>query len=453
MKVLCRLLRTMLAMAFIMALSSCAKDYYDVIPETSPAVAAVDFAQIQAENGLEGIKNVLPFTSGIDFADPAYAFVSPGGYYGIVVAVDDEKKLQKAAAASKNFTQRDNSSGLHWAVWNSSWQVAWNNNALLVMGPVVAGEQPLMRRTVSAMFKSSGGIGNSDLFGRLEKMKGGVKLVARLSALPSVLRAMLSMQVSGDADADSVLLESSCSLGSDGEIIMSNELTAANGGELSKASELKPYNGGMDNERIANGTMAYMLMGIDGRKLADRLRAGKSAKGIWTAMNAMADFNKIIGGIDGDALLSLDGIDGKGNMIFSLVADIKDGSFTDGISQWKADNPQGRVEKTADGGYRCSFNGKSLEIGVRKDGRLVCRYGTKAQGKAGIGEQPISPHDAKGRTCYAKAFPRSLAKASFIESLFGGKLNGLLCKYASVTYSSHDLWRSEIVFKPLKQPK
>ena len=453
MNVVRRFFRSVFAVALAMALSSCGKDYYDVIPETSPAVASVDFAQLAAEHGLDGMKNALPFTSGIDFTRPAYAFISPNGYYGVVLAVDDEKDVLNAVSASKDFSQRDNSAGLHWAVWNSNWQVAWNDNALLVIGPVVAGEQPFMRRTVSAMFKSGSGIGGSELFGRLEKMQGGAKLVARLSSLPSVLRTMLSLQVSGEADADSVLLESSCTFGEDGGIIMRNELTAAGGGELPKPSELKPYKGGMDGERVADGSMAYALMGIDGRKLAGRLRADKSAKGIWAAMNVVADFGKIIGGIDGDALLSLDGIDEKGGMSFSLVAEIKDASFLDGISQWEKDNSQGKVEKTRDGGYKCSLNGKSFEFGVRKDGRLLCRYGAKAAGKAEEVVQPDFPHEAKGKLCYARAFPRSIAQTPFAEGLFGGKLYGLLCKYAAVVYSSHDAWRSEIVLEPLKHTK
>ncbi len=447
--------KSVFAVALAMALSSCGKAYYDIIPESSPAVASLDFAQIAAEteSGLNGMKNVLPFTSGIDLTQPAYAFVSPGGYYGVVVAVDDEKDVLDAVSASKEFSQRDNSSGLHWAVWKSNWQMAWNGGALLVIGPVVAGEQSFMRRTVSAMFKSGGGIGGSDLFGRLEKMPGGAKLVARLSSLPSVLRTMLSLQVLGEADADSVLLESSCSFGAGGKIVMKNELTAADGGELPKPSGLKPYRGGMDGERLTGGSMAYAFMGIDGRKLAERLRADRSAKGFWAAMNVVADFGKIIGGIDGDALLSLDGIDGKGGMNFSLVAEIKDASFLDGISQWKKDNPQGKPERTSDGGYKCSLNGKSFEFGVRKDGRLLCRYGAKAGGKAAEGVPLVFPHDTKGRLCYAKAFPRSIAHTPFVEGLFGGKLHGLLNKYATVVYSAHDAWRSEIVLEPIKHPK
>lgn len=438
-----------------MALSSCGKAYYDIIPETSPAVASFDFAQIAAEteNGLESMKDVLPFTSGIDFTQPAYAFISPNGYYGVVVAVDDAKDVLNAVSVSKDFSQRDNSSGLHWAVWKSNWQVAWNGDALLLIGPVVAGEQSFMRRTVSAMFKSGGGIGGSELFGRLEKMQGGAKLVARLSSLPSVLRTMLSLQITGESDADSVLLESSCSFGAGGEIIMKNELVTANGGELPKPSGLKPYRGGMDGERLADGSMVYMLMGIDGRKLAERLHADKSAKGIWAAMNVVADFGKIIGGIDGDALLSLDDIDEKGDMSFSLVAEIRDAAFLDGVSQWKRDNPQCRLEKTSDGGYKCSLNGKSLEFGVRKDGRLLCRYGAKAVGKAAEGVLADFPNEAKGKLCYAKAFPRSIAQTPFVEGLFGGKLHGLLGKYATVDYSSQGAWRSEIVLEPIKHPK
>ena len=304
MNVMYRFLGIWLLVACALCFTSCGKAYYNVIPESSPAIASFDFTQMASEAGedVKALTDILPLKSGIDFSQPAYGFISPNGYYGVVVAVDDEDDLAREIQKSHDFSAVDRSSDLHWALWKSNWQLAWNDEALLMLGPVVAGEQSFMRRTVSAMFNSSKGIDRSPLFESLEKQGGNAKMVARLSCLPALLRGMLALQCSGSVDADSVILECSCIIADGGQIVMDNELKTTDGGNPAKASGLKQYNGGMSGERLAGNTKAFMLMGMDGEKFAERLGSEKSAKGLFAVLKSTTVMGKVIAAIRGDAL-------------------------------------------------------------------------------------------------------------------------------------------------------
>lgn len=455
MNVMYRFLGIWLLVACALCFASCGKAYYNVIPESSPAIASFDFTQMASEAGedAKALTDILPLKSGIDFSQPAYGFISPNGYYGVVVAVNDEDDLAREIQKSHDFSAVDRSSDLHWALWKSNWQWAWNDEALLMLGPVVAGEQSFMRRTVSAMFNSSKGIDRSPLFESLEKQGGNAKMVARLSCLPALLRGMLALQCSGSVDADSVILESSCIIADGGRIVMDNELKTTDGGNPAKASGLKQYNGGMSGERLAGNTKAFMLMGMDGEKFAERLGSEKSAKGLFAVLKSTTVMGKVIAAIRGDALFSLEDIDKDGNVSLHIVADVKDPAFMDSISQYKKNNPQEHIVKTPDGGYECRVGGKYFAFGIRKDGKLVCRYGKKAELQGEEKSVQAFAAGAKGEMCHAKFFLPEFVGTPFSAGLLGGKTDGLLRKYSGITYSFSGEGRSKIVLEPIKQVK
>ena len=97
MNVMYRFLGIWLLVACALCFASCGKAYYNVIPESSPAIASFDFTQMASEAGedVKALTDILPLKSGIDFSQPAYGFISPNGYYGVVVAVNDEDDLAR----------------------------------------------------------------------------------------------------------------------------------------------------------------------------------------------------------------------------------------------------------------------------------------------------------------------------------------------------------------------
>ncbi len=431
----------------VFALTSCGKDYYDVIPKQSPAIACIDIAQIAADKGLNAkdAAQILPFAEGVDFSQPAYAFVSPNNYYGVVFAVDDEDKIESAMRNSSAFSRIEKSGGLHFVLWKSHWQVAWNGDALLVIGPVVATEQSFMRRTISAMFNSREGVSQGELFSKLESIDGGAKLVARLSALPGFFGKLVSMQISADTDADSVVLKSQISF-SEESIRVTNRMETAGGSTLPQSAEIKPYAGTMDSEQVANTSLGYMLLGLDGQQLVKRLRADKSMRTALAAVNSAIDADRILGSIYGDALVAFNGIDNEGNLSVKLTAEIKDASFMNDVPQWQKENPKANLQKTQDGGWRYNGGGKSMDFNVRKDGKFVCTWNA-AQNVWGNGENlSVLPQKARGKLCSATFNGTQLANMSLLKGFADGKLSDFLKKYGNITYTATDVANSEIVF-------
>lgn len=436
-----------LLMSGVFALTSCGKDYYDVIPKQSPAVACIDIAQIAADNGLNSkdAAQILPFAGSVDFAKPAYAFVSPNNYYGVVFAVDDEGNIESAMRNSSEFSRIEKSGGLHFVLWKGHWQVAWNGDALLVIGPVVATEQSFMRRTISAMFNSREGVSQGELFSKLEGIDGEAKLVARLSALPGFFGKLVSLQISADTDADSVVLKSQISF-SEESIRVTNKIETADGSMLPKSAEIKPYAGAMDSELVANSSLGYMLLGLDGQLLVKRIRADKSMRAALAAVNSAIDADRILGSIYGDALIAFNGIDNEGNLSLKLTAETKDASFMNDVPQWKKDNPHANLQKTQDGGWRYYGGGKCMDFNVRKDGKFVCSWNV-AQNVWGNGENtPVLPQKAKGKLCSATFNGTQLANIPLLKGFAEGKLSDFLKKYSDITYTATDVANSEIVF-------
>lgn len=437
--------------AVVLFLASCGKDYCDVIPKNSPAIACFDVPRMASETGmnLKDIDGILPFAAGADFSRPVYAFVSPNSYYGMVFAVDDAGKIEEATGASGVFSQKEKSGGLHWAVWKNSWQMAWNDDALLVIGPVAATERSFMRRTVGAMFNGSEGISQSGLFAKLESMEGSAKLVARLSSLPGFIGKLMSLQVSGDADADSVVLQSRISF-SPRKIVAENLMKMSDGSDVPKAAGIKPYCGTLDGEHMAADTKGLMLLGLDGQQLVRRIHADKSMRPAVAAMNADIDADRILGSVNGDAAVAFGGIDTKGNMMLSLVAALKDASFMNDVPIWKKDSPKANLQKSVDGYWTYVSGGKRFEFGVRKDGKLECRWGGAGNACGAKPQSPVSYGTPQGKLCHAVLFGEKLAEMPVLKGLFGGKLSEFLKRYPVISYSLSDISRSEMEFSRAK---
>lgn len=162
---------------------------------------------------------------------------------------------------------------------------------------------------------------------------------------------------------------------------------------------------------------------------------------------------KVIAAIRGDALFSLEDIDKDGNVSLHIVADVKDPAFMDSISQYKKNNPQEHIVKTPDGGYECRVGGKYFAFGIIKDGKLVCRYGKKAELQGEEKSVQAFAAGAKGEMCHAKFFLPEFVGTPFFAGLLGGKTDGLLRKYSGITYSFSGEGRSKIVLEPIKQVK
>lgn len=425
-------------------LTSCGKNYYDVIPQSSPAVASVDLRQIATDAGIapSDVAGILPFYKGIDLESPAYAFISPGNYYGLVLAVDDKAEIAKAVSGSNDFVFDKESGGLCWALWDTRWQMAWNGDALMILGPVVPTERDFMRRTVSAMFNASDGINSSPLFERLQAMKGSVSVVARLTALPEILGDIVSLPVC--VPKDSLLLCSEVALG-DGKITVDNKIEVLGNADGGGCSGLKPY-GGSVKAGVLPESMGAMYLGLDGAEMLARIKGDRQLRTFLTAMGADFNVEKLIGNIYGDAVVTLRGFDAQGSPRLELAAQVKDAEVPIAVGRSACCVPGARLREAKDAGYIYSADGRMLNFDVR-DGNFQCAMGCALPGKAESAARVADvPAAAKGKICYISLNGSELAEIPILSQLLGGKVADFLGKYPVISYSSADARCSRLEF-------
>ena len=265
------------------ALFSCSsKEYKDIVPKDSPAIARIKLsalksdAQLSDEQASAFVKKVIPFAPGLDLSQPVYAFVSPGRYFGFLFAVDDGDVLKKSIMQAAEISSLRDGGGLEWAVWKGSWQMAWNDDALLMLGPVSTSERAFVTRTMAAMFNSDEGMSDGNLYPCIEAMDEDVAIAANADVLPSVYGKLLASPLGKNADLSDIRIVMGVTLKGN-EIRLSNLLESKQDNiTLTDDGFLKPYEGLLKPVANAN-TPVVALMGMNGNELYKQLSSNKGS--------------------------------------------------------------------------------------------------------------------------------------------------------------------------------
>ncbi len=178
-------------------LVSCTKDtafYYDAIPSQSKAIVRVA-SEDRAKASLElfmGDDALTSEKSGVDISAPVYLFAAPDGSLGACAKVTDDddidgliSALAKAGKASEPKELKD----CKYAVVNRNFLVAYNEDALVAVGPIIASdEQKMAKRLMRYLtLDPERGIGNTDTFKEIESAKSPISLIASVSVMPKKL--------------------------------------------------------------------------------------------------------------------------------------------------------------------------------------------------------------------------------------------------------------------------
>lgn len=414
----------LLAALAALLLTACGKDYYDVIPKDSPAVGRIALPELASHlgSGSAALADVFPFAAGVDLSQPAYVFVSPSGYLGMVMAVGDKSAVKEALNSSKEFSAREKSGGLDWALWQGSWQVACDGDALLVIGPVTAAGRDDARLMVSAMFGSSDGVSAGDLFPMLEP-SGASSLVARLSAVPPLLGRMAAVRIADDPD--SVVVKARMKFTAD-ELIFSNEIVRPDGSQPSASPALAPLRGFFNGIKLPAASFAIMRFGANGPELWRRISQDRQWRPAIQALRGSVDVEKLFAAISGDMVLALQGAGRGGEPQMSLYAQTVGDTF---------------VRPESDGG--------KLSVKV---GGGVTRIEPRASGGQKGDSLLALPQPERGAILDIHAAPNRISASPLIGQLFGGGLSKILGKYSEATLTATDATHSQLVLRKSSAP-
>ena len=311
-----------LGAALVVLLTSCTGDaYQNVIPRGCTALMGIDMQEktdkaaghdampMAALFGLENIEQ-----SGIDLSSTVYLFESPDGYFGLAASVRKASLVEQwmtdlqSKGSCKLLPERK---GKRFAVLKESWMLAWDNDKLLVMGPVVATQQAelvvQMARYMQQPEKQS--IKDTPIFQKLSEMQAPMAFVAQTAALPEALAAAFAIGAPQEADASQVMLAAEMGIGN-GTLLVKGETFSFNKAidQAIQASQksLRPMNGKY-LARLPQASLTWMS-NVEGNAFYTLLEQNKALKGLLTGANVSFDFRQVVNGVDGDMVVVVDSI-------------------------------------------------------------------------------------------------------------------------------------------------
>ena len=311
-----------LGVALVVLLTSCTGDaYQNVIPTGCTALMAIDMQEktdkaaghdampMAALFGLENIEQ-----SGIDLSSTVYLFESPDGYFGLAASVRKASLVEQwmtdlqGKGSCKLLPERK---GKRFAVLKESWMLAWDNDKLLVMGPVVATQQAelvvQMARYMQQPEKQS--IKDTPIFEKLSEMQAPMAFVAQTAALPEALAAAFAIGAPQEADASQVMLAAEMEIGN-GTLLVKGETFSFNKAidQAIQASQksLRPMNGKY-LARLPQASLTWMS-NVEGNAFYTLLEQNNALKGLLTGANVSFDFRQVVNGVDGDMVVVVDSI-------------------------------------------------------------------------------------------------------------------------------------------------
>ena len=175
--------------AVIMAafLSSCSNnDYVKNIPNNCTALLSVDAKRVEGVDGSGLLKKILPvedvLSLGIDFKEKVYLFETVDGNIGLAAKIKNESDFTKNIDALVNSgvcTRPTKKANISFVMIKNSWLVAYNSDALMMVGPITVAARPSVENFAIACFRQEEeqSVMASKLYQRLDTIDAPIALV------------------------------------------------------------------------------------------------------------------------------------------------------------------------------------------------------------------------------------------------------------------------------------
>lgn len=315
--------------------------YDAAVPAQAKAVLRVDLSRDGGRSPLaQSVQRWLGFTpAGVDASRPAYAFITPNEYVGLVMALDDESAFLssvKALQSHRKASLMDDADGMHWAWMNAGWLVGWDGSRLVALGPGVAQERDELRQTIVRMCGSKDRFTDTGAYSRLTSLPGGMQLYAQLDAMPAPYNVLFRLNVPADCPREAV------------QVFASVRSCGQNGwqADYTVESENADVRNAIDQFERSKGcirlhpdesrTRPLLLMATrtHGRDLLDLLQSDGTLRDLLAGINSVADADRMLGTSNGLLTLKVGSIDKDWNPSFELAADNADASILNDADYW-----------------------------------------------------------------------------------------------------------------------
>lgn len=288
-------------------LSSCSDgEYRQAIPKSSTALVSFNVSKISGVNSATLLKVLLRMKnldeSGIDLTHKIYLFESPDGNLGICAKVQDRGKLEQMFVKMNSNPVKYREA--YFAQVNDSWIAGYNDQSLLIMGPLPLTAQEVMKGTMAKYLQQDeeNSVIASPMFEKLESISSPMAMVAQAKALPERLVAPMTLGTPKDTDGSQVLIAAEMSiekrcLAIQGKPFSFNQRINQEIGELFKVYHpiIDVYLQSMPDEALLG-----MLVNVDGQKFLPILQHNKGLQVLLIGINQAIDTDNIIRSVDSD---------------------------------------------------------------------------------------------------------------------------------------------------------
>ena len=377
-----RLLRSIGLLIAGVVMASCSSNaYQNAVPKDCVALASVEMEVLAAQGGGDN-KNMTNFLHvekvemcGLDFSAPVYLFESRDGDFGFCSKVADADAMKdwvEQVLTKEGVCQvREGRKGLGFAQWNDSWLMGYSDEALLVMGPVLpAAMAQLQQRMVKYLTQDEEkGLMGSRLKEVLDSMAAPVKLVSRLSALPSLVTMPFDFGVPKSAGENDAYLSASKTLKDNMLLVDGSTFSFKDkvNEEIQNAQkQLKSVEGRFFSS-VLDSTAFYFVANVEGESFLQLIRSNKGLQTLLTGANMALDMDNIIRSMQGEVTMAY-WASYKDDKSFAMAAQLRDENFLKDVDYWKKSCPKGtRIETVGPKAFHFTGGDTELFFGVTDD--------------------------------------------------------------------------------------
>lgn len=369
--------------AVFVLLSSCSgSDYLHAIPAKSTALISIDLPKMAGGDAVEDKASVLKAMlhvddvsdCGIDLESKLYLFESADGNLGLCAKVADDDKIGDwidGLVKQRLATPVTERKGFHFSVLKNSWLIGYSDEALLVMGPVVADAQSELQRQMVKYLSADedNSVVSSKLFEKLEGISTPMAMVSLAQALPEKFVAPFTLGAPKGADASQIVIAA--------EMTVNRGLLHINGETLSFNDEInQALKTAIDNYRPIKGfylksmpadAQAAIFMNVDGAKFLPMMQNNQGLQQLLMGVNAAIDMDNIIRSVDGDMAIVIPSFSDSA-LKMSMSAQLKQSKWLQDVDYWKKSCPQGgKIGDWGKNSYYYTDGKTSFYFGVSDD--------------------------------------------------------------------------------------
>ena len=373
---------TFLTVLLVFLLSSCSNsDYLNSIPRNSTAIVEIDMGEVSGVKNKTILKALLHVTnldeSGIDLGSNIFLFETVDGNLGLCARVSDAGDLEKTfneLVKKGTCTELKERQGVHFSMMNNAWVAAFNDRALLVVGPVAISTRTEMEGKLATFLSQDEehSIKSSPMFDKLDSISAPIAMVAQAQALPEKFIAPFTLGAPKDADPSQVLIAAEMSV-NDGCLDIQGTTFSFNRRieeSLRQSAHVYRTIKGRYVDCLPEGAMMAMFMNVDGSQYIDLLRRNSGFQALLAGVNAAIDMDNIIKSVDGDLAIMIPTMSDD-DLRISMASELAHSKWLADVGYWKQSCPEGgRIIDWGPNAYSY-LNGKtSFFFGVSPDNQF-----------------------------------------------------------------------------------